>query len=362
MEEFRNLLSNKTTQERCSQVHLSCFKKTHIMKRQLLTIISFVAITVATNAQNVTIPDANFKAYLVGNISINTNADTEIQVSEAQAYSGGINCSGFSIANLGGIESFISLIELNCSNNQLTTLDVSSNTLLTNLNFGSNQISTVNLSSNALISYLYCDNNLLETIDVSALSDLVYLSMYSNNLVSIDLTQNSFLTHLWCMFNPLEALDLSQNLNFIMLQANNCELTFVNLANGNNANFIAAVVNNNTNLTCIKVDNASYSVTNWTSNDFNKDANASYSENCIGTAGIEQNNEMSLLSSYPNPVSEILTIESQSLSSLKILSSEGKTVATLSGASNYNFDASILENGMYFIQAENGATLKFIKN
>ena len=33
--------------------------------------------------QNVNIPDANFKAYLVGNTAINTNGDAEIQVSEA---------------------------------------------------------------------------------------------------------------------------------------------------------------------------------------------------------------------------------------------------------------------------------------
>lgn len=33
--------------------------------------------------QNVNIPDANFKAYLVANTDINTNEDSEIQVSEA---------------------------------------------------------------------------------------------------------------------------------------------------------------------------------------------------------------------------------------------------------------------------------------
>ena len=33
--------------------------------------------------QNVNIPDANFKAYLVGESDINTNGDSEIQVSEA---------------------------------------------------------------------------------------------------------------------------------------------------------------------------------------------------------------------------------------------------------------------------------------
>ena len=43
-------------------------------------------------AQNVNIPDANFKSYLIGNTAINTNADTVIQVSEATAFTGTIDC------------------------------------------------------------------------------------------------------------------------------------------------------------------------------------------------------------------------------------------------------------------------------
>ena len=42
--------------------------------------------------QNVNIPDANFKAYLVGNTLINFNADPAIQVSEATAFNGAISC------------------------------------------------------------------------------------------------------------------------------------------------------------------------------------------------------------------------------------------------------------------------------
>ena len=54
--------------------------------------------------QNVNIPDANFKAYLVGEPSINTNGDSEIQVSEATAFNGTIDCSFLNISDLTGIE------------------------------------------------------------------------------------------------------------------------------------------------------------------------------------------------------------------------------------------------------------------
>ena len=83
--------------------------------------------------QNVNIPDANFKNYLVNNIAINTNGDSEIQVSEASAFSGTINCSNQNISDLTGIEAFTTLITLYCTDNYLTSLDVSSNTSLIHL-------------------------------------------------------------------------------------------------------------------------------------------------------------------------------------------------------------------------------------
>jgi len=67
-----------------------------------------------TLGQNVNIPDANFKAYLVGNSAINTNGDTEIQVSEAAAFNGSINCNLMNISDLTGIQDFTALTELWC--------------------------------------------------------------------------------------------------------------------------------------------------------------------------------------------------------------------------------------------------------
>jgi hypothetical protein len=72
------------------------------MKKLLLLL--FIGIVGIGNAQNVYIPDANFKAYLVGDTSINTNGDTEIQDSEATAFSGTIECQSMNISDLTGIE------------------------------------------------------------------------------------------------------------------------------------------------------------------------------------------------------------------------------------------------------------------
>ena len=66
------------------------------MKKLLLILL----IPMIGFGQNVYIPDANFKAYLVGNTAINTNGDTEIQVSEATVFNGSIDCTNMNISNL----------------------------------------------------------------------------------------------------------------------------------------------------------------------------------------------------------------------------------------------------------------------
>ena len=83
------------------------------MKKLLL----LLALPMIGFGQNVNIPDANFKAALVGNIAINTNGDNEIQVSEASVFNGTINVYNLNIFSLSGIEAFVSLTVLFCQNN-----------------------------------------------------------------------------------------------------------------------------------------------------------------------------------------------------------------------------------------------------
>ena len=80
-----------------------------------------------------------------------------------------------------------------------------------------------------------------------------------------------------------------------------------------------------------------------------------------GTTGLVELNPIEL-SVYPNPSNSTTTITTKENVSISILSSDGKQIAEFSGASQYLFDAGNLHNGIYFIQVENGATYKFIKN
>ena len=133
--------------------------KTLLLLLLVLPIIGF--------GQNVNIPDANFKAYLVGNTNINTNGDKEIQVSEASAFNGEIYCVGLNISNLTGIEAFTALTGLSCGDNKLTSLDLSKNTALIQLWCGTNQLTSLDVSKNTALDYLVCSHNKLTSFDVS---------------------------------------------------------------------------------------------------------------------------------------------------------------------------------------------------
>ena len=73
------------------------------VKNVLLIGITILTCIVSAQAQNVNIPDANFKAALVNNASINTNGDAEIQTSEAAAYTGAIHASQLGITDFTGL-------------------------------------------------------------------------------------------------------------------------------------------------------------------------------------------------------------------------------------------------------------------
>lgn len=264
-----------------------------------------------SNAQNVTIPDPNFKAFLVSNPWINSNFDAEIQVAEAAAYSDPIDCSYYSISDLTGIEAFTAITSLSCEGNQLTTLDLSQNVSLTELFCRFNQLASIDISQNISLIDLECDNNLLTSLDVSqniALTSLVcgdnqltsldvsnnpalyQISCGANQLTFLDFSLTTVLVYLWCHENQLTSLNLSQNSALTNLYCNDNLLQCLNVKNGNNSNITFTFdATNNPNLSCIEVDDVAWSSSNWTmvdaqtsfSNDCNNDCSPSH-------AGIEE--------------------------------------------------------------------------
>lgn len=57
---------------------------------------------------------------------------------------------------------------LRCYQNQLSALDVSKNTMLTELNCDDNQLTMLDLSKNTVLEELYCNSNQLTSLDISS--------------------------------------------------------------------------------------------------------------------------------------------------------------------------------------------------
>lgn len=245
----------------------------------------------------VIIPDANFKAYLVGNAAINTNSDTEIQVSEGTVFTGTIDVNNMSISDLTGIEAFIALTELQCNNNSLSNLDLNTNTALTNLDCSSNSLSSLDISTNTALTSIKCDNNSLNSLDVSTNTTLTYLDCKNNSFLSLDLSTNTALTTLDCSSNSLTNIDVSLNTALITFACNGNTLTSLDVSsntalgtlycntnslnsldvrNGNNSGINNFDATGNTSLSCISVSDVAYATSNWT----NIDVGASFDTDC----------------------------------------------------------------------------------
>lgn len=288
----------------------------------------------------VTIPDLIFKNALVTNFAINTNGNSEIECSEAVNYADTIYVTDLGIDDLTGIEAFISITGLVCNLNNLTSLDLSSNTALQFLHAYDNQLTSLNVTNNPALINLWISNNNLDSIDVTHNLMLEGLACFNNNFTNIDVTQNLALKDFRCAFNPLTTVDVSNNTQLELWYTGNClintldlsnnlmlkqldcgpnqlttldlsnnialmtleagqndlvaldvsnnpalstiyvngnALTSLNISNGNNANLNGFSAVNNPNLTCIQVDDVSLMNSNWSAA---KDATASYDTNC----------------------------------------------------------------------------------
>ncbi|WP_418637798.1 T9SS type A sorting domain-containing protein [Winogradskyella sp.] len=253
----------------------------HLLHNLLFIIFSLAATATATS-QIVNIPDANFKAFLVGKSSINTNGDSEIQVSEATAFYGSMVCDNKNISDLTGIEAFVNMQDLWCHNNQIISLNLSSNIALNRVYCNDNPLEFLDASNNTGVKEINAYRCNLASVNLTNCTALTDFIGYENNLTTVDLSTNLALKEVSFSYNQLVSLDISNNLNITGLEVNNNQLLSLNANNGNNTNFTFFLAQNNPALTCIQVDDAAYSTANWNDGgNFKIDPQASFSENCV---------------------------------------------------------------------------------
>ena len=157
-----------------------------------------------------------------------------------------------------------------CDSNKLEGLDVSANLALTSLECGGNQLTYLDVNQNTALNDLRCQGNQLISLDVSNNIALAQMECMWNEFTSLDLSNNTALIYLWCSSNQLTSLDLRNGNN------TNIELIPTNSAYN-------IVMTNSPNLSCIDVDDATWSAANWTVANGNIDQQHYFSNNCSGT-------------------------------------------------------------------------------
>ncbi|HEK4633893.1 TPA: cell wall-binding repeat-containing protein [Clostridioides difficile] len=148
-----------------------------------------------------------------------------------------LSCNNNNLKTL-DVSNNLELKDLSCYRNNLETLDVSNNLKLRDLHFGGNNIKTLDISKNKKLEILYCYDNSLKTLDVSNNPELTHLSCFGNNLETLDVSNNPELKELYCDGNDLKTLDVSKNKKLETLYcydnnlktldvSNNLELTYL---------------------------------------------------------------------------------------------------------------------------------------
>ncbi|UTD15724.1 T9SS type B sorting domain-containing protein [Tenacibaculum mesophilum] len=280
------------------------------MKKYITLLLFF--FTLFSYSQNTYVPDDNFEQFLIDSGYDSGPLDNYVLTSNIETIKK-LDLENKNISDMTGIQDFVSLTYLDCSDNfftnidvsqlikletlicgagNLNTLDVTNNTLIKFLSVNDSKLSSINVTKNIKLEHFVIYGNNLSDLDISNNLKLRFLSCSSNNLTQLNTSNNPDLYWLDIYFNKISSLDLSNNLKLARLDCfnnsikelnliNNKELTFLNcrynqltnldIRNNNNTNILSNSfdLRYNPNLTCVLVDNVNYSITNWTQIDDN---------------------------------------------------------------------------------------------
>lgn len=204
---------------------------------------------------------------------------TKIDVGEDSLYQ--LEYEYPAVKTLKGIEYFTNITELDCSDSELSKLDISKNTKLKKLNCSMNVLEKLNTKNNKQLEELYCNDNYIDKlnltenqkikalnysgnknikvkgtnrlkklerlsanrtetdkINISYYKNLKVLECNDNNLSKLNLKKNKKLQSLYCSGNKLKKLNLSKNKNLTMLACEKNQIKKLNLSHNRKLQFL----------------------------------------------------------------------------------------------------------------------------
>ena len=179
---------------------------------------------------NINFPDEDFRRYVAARCDMNHDRflSPEETASVMSMDINGYRVDNFNGSEFGGrwparfddltgIEFFPALTMLNCSHNELTSLDVHKCTALTILDCSDNNpidlesgLKSLDVAGCSALSLLNCEQNDLTSLDVSGCTALTLLNCEDNSLSRLDINDCKFLTHLECTGNKLTSLNVGR--------------------------------------------------------------------------------------------------------------------------------------------------------
>ncbi len=306
-----------------------------------LLIFLFLTLGVITSgrAQFTSIPDAFFELYLV-----NQGIDTD-GVINGQVLTSDISdetelvLAGLQIEDLSGLEDFASL--------EFLSLAIMPG------------ITSLDISQNGSLGRLSIDGLNLATLDVSHNLDLyrIFLSFFAdpplNMLTILDVSNNLFLDHLNISGGFITNIDVSNNTLIDYLELVHMDdLDTVNLKSGNNESIDFLRILDNPNLLCVQVDNPASVIAGIDPpyDDWIIENDPLITDDC--QLGLVENlaDQIKL---YPNPLKEILHIETNGVTvkKLSLYDILGRLVLEKNGQSE-SLDTTSLQRGWFILKLE----------
>jgi Leucine-rich repeat (LRR) protein len=267
------------------------------------------------------------------------------------------------------LSSNVELRQLELAKNNLSTLDLSNNLKLDYLSLSYNEeghlpLDNLDLSNNTLLSSLYANFISIKNLDLSNNVNLVKFQAFYSDLEKVDFGINDKLKYVNIRMSNMKELDLSQNPAVDRIFLMNNQLTYLNVANGNNKNFDEFNVSNNPELNCIQVDDSYWSNgvynwpegliirANWFNNDgpfykFDFDDNINFSNYCEYLT-LEEFNDESFI--YPNPTTDKIYFNYSNFNHAIIYNINGRI---LNKTYSSEFDLSSYKNQLFIIEVYN---------
>ena len=281
-------------------------------------------------------PDKAFREYLKA--TFDKNGDKKLHPAERNAVKE-IIVQDMNISNLYGIQFFPHLKHLDCSNNQLTELDVSKNTELVTLDCSGNELTSLDVHENTALEYLSCSKNQLTELNVRQNAALQSLYCYNNQLTKLDASKSTELVTLDCSSNQLTSLNVSQNPALKKLSCYGNQLTKLDVSKNTALEFLSCDDNKLTSLD-VRQDAALKELYCY--------------ENQLTELDVSQNTKLKLLQCYSNQLTSLdvskntaleeLLCNQNQLSSLDV----SQTAVTSLDASNNMIDINIEETSRTF--------------